>query len=164
MGKPLLNGINNPIPEEEYIPSSKRYFPLDRDPSEYKYVGKNCTRKDAREIVTGAAVYTDDYKMNGMIYGAVKKSPHPNAIIKSFNLEKAKALQGVRAVLTYEDLNAMNMNPLMGWPPHKPLLDKHVRYVGDAVALVAADTLEICNEAIELIEVEYEVLPAVYDA
>ena len=106
MGKPLLNGINNPIPDDGWEPSTKRYFPLDRDPKEYKYVGKNCVRKDAREIITGAAVYTDDYQMTGMIYGTVKKSPYPHAIIKSINCEKAKALEGVRAVLTYEDLNA----------------------------------------------------------
>ena len=69
----------------------------------------------------------------------------------------------MRAVLTYKDLNEMHMNPMMGWPPHKPLLDQHLRYVGDAVALVAADTLDIAQEACDLIEVEYEVLPAVYD-
>ena len=163
MGKPLLNGINNPIPDDGWEPSTKRYFPLDRDPKEYKYIGKNCVRKDAREIVTGAAVYTDDYQMTGMIYGTVKKSPYPHAIIKSIDCEKAKALEGVRAVLTYKDLNEMHMNPMMGWPPHKPLLDQHLRYVGDAVALVAADTLDIAQEACDLIEVEYEVLPAVYD-
>ena len=162
--KPLLDGKNNPIPDEPYTPSSERYFPLKKDPKEYKYIGKSCTRKDAREIMTGAAVYTDDYHMTGMIYGTTLKCPHPHAMIKSINVEKARKLPGVCAVLTYMDLNEMKMNPMMGWPPHKPLLDRHLRYVGDAVALVGAETLEIALEACELIDVEYEVLPAVYDA
>lgn len=163
MGKPLINGINNPIPEEKFEKTSKRYFPLAMDPKDYKVIGKNSPRKEAREIVTGKAVFTDDYVVPGMIYGKIKKSPHSHAMIKSINTEAAKALPGVRAVVTYKELNEMNMNPMLGWPPQKPLLDQHVRWIGDSVALVAADTPAIANEAVELIEVEYEVLPAVYD-
>ncbi len=163
MGQPLIDGKNNPIPEEVVEKTSKRYFPMVMDPKDYKYIGKNVPRKEAREIVTGKAVFTDDYMVPGMIYGKCKKSPYPHALIKSIRTEKAKALTGVRAVLTYEDLNEMEMNPMLGWPPQKPLMDQHLRYVGDCVALIAADTQAIANEAVELIEVEYEVLPAVYD-
>ena len=163
MGQPLINGCNNPIPEEPYEETSEVYFPLKMDPKDYKVIGKNCPRKDAKDIVTGRAIFTDDFSVIGMIYGRIKKSPYPHAIIKDIRTEKAKALPGVRAVLTYKDLNDINLNPMLGWPPQKPLLDKHVRYVGDSVALVAADTKAIANEAVELIEVDYEVLPAVYD-
>lgn len=126
----------------------------------YKYVGKNTPRKDAKDILTGKAVFLDDFSLPNMIYGKSLKSPHSHAVIKSINVEKAKALPGVRAVLTYKDVNQEWM---FGWPPQKPVLDAHLRYIGDAVALVAADTVDICNEAMDLIEVEYEVLPAVYD-
>ena len=117
MGQPLLNGKNNPIPEEPYEETSERYFPLKMDPAEYKFVGKNCTRKDAKDIVTGRAIFTDDFSVTGMIYGRIKKSPYPNAIIKEIRVDAAKALPGVRAVLTYKDLNEINLNPMLGWPP-----------------------------------------------
>lgn len=127
MGQPLIDGKNNPIPEEVVEKTSKRYFPMVMDPKDYKYIGKNVPRKEAREIVTGKAVFTDDYMVPGMIYGKCKKSPYPHALIKSIRTEKAKALTGVRAVLTYEDLNEMEMNPMLGWPPQKPLMDQHLR-------------------------------------
>jgi len=161
--KPLVDGKNNPIPDDPYVKTSRIFYPLKQDPKEYKYIGKPCKRYDSHEIVTGAAVFTDDYHMSGLVYGTVVKSPYPHAIIKSINVEKAKAYPGVLTVLTYKDLDEMKMNPTLGWPPQKKMLDKHLRYVGDAVAIVGAETIDIALAAAELVEVEYEVLPAVYD-
>lgn len=125
----------------------------------YRYVGRvNVPRKDAREIVTGKCTFLDDFSLPQLLIGRAKRSPHAHARIKSINVEKARALNGVAAVLTYKDID---QSWLMGWPPMKPILGERVLYVGDPVALVAAETREIADEAIELIEVEYEVLPAV---
>ena len=125
----------------------------------YRYVGRvNVPRKDAREIVTGKCTFLDDFTLPQMLIGRSKRSPHAHARIKSINVERAKALNGVAAVLTYKDID---QSWLMGWPPMKPILGETVLYVGDPVALVAAETREIADAAIELIDVEYEVLPAV---
>lgn len=125
----------------------------------YRYVGRvNVPRKDAREIVTGKCTFLDDFSLPQMLIGRAKRSPHAHARIKSINVEKARQLGGVAAVLTYKDID---QSWLMGWPPMKPILGERVLYVGDPVALVAAETREIADEAIELIEVEYEGLPAV---
>jgi CO/xanthine dehydrogenase Mo-binding subunit len=126
----------------------------------YKYIGKNTIRKDARDIVTGKAVFLDDFTLPDMLTGKILKSPHPHAEIININTVKAKALNGVHAVLTHKDVN---QGWKMGWPPQKPILGKKVLYVGDLVALVAAETEEIANAALDLIEVEYKLLPAVYD-
>jgi xanthine dehydrogenase molybdenum-binding subunit len=126
---------------------------------EYRYIGKETPRKDAREIVTGKAQYIDDLKLPGMLYGRVLRSPYPHANIKHINKEKAEALSGVRAVLTYQDIPDWQW----GIPKHIKVLDSKVRYVGDAVALVAADSPDIAETALDLIDVKYEPLPAVYD-
>jgi xanthine dehydrogenase molybdenum-binding subunit len=125
----------------------------------YRYIGKDTPRKDARDIVTGRAQYIDDIRLPNMLFGRVLRSPLPHANIKSIDVSKAAALPGVRAVLTYKDVP----DATWGIPNHMRLLDKKVRFVGDAVALVAADTAEIADEAVELIEVEYEPLPACYN-
>ncbi|HOO29291.1 MAG TPA: xanthine dehydrogenase family protein molybdopterin-binding subunit, partial [Lachnospiraceae bacterium] len=135
-------------------------FQTPKDPKDYKYVGKSTPRKDAVDIVTGKAVFLDDFNVADQLIGKSLKSPYSHAMIKSIHTEKAKALPGIKAVLTYEDCN---QDWKMGWPPQKPILDRHLRYIGDSVALVAGETEEICNEALDLIEVEYDVLPAVYD-
>lgn len=130
-------------------------------PENYKYVGKvNVPRKDANEIVTGKCTFLDDFTLPQMLVGRMLRSPHAHARIKTINVEKAKAVNGVAAVLTYKDVN---QNWKMGWPPTKPIMGETVMYVGDPVAMIAAETAEIANEAMELIEIEYEVLPAVID-
>jgi CO/xanthine dehydrogenase Mo-binding subunit len=128
--------------------------------SNYKYVGKNCERIDARDIVTGKAIFLDDYTVKDALFCAVLKSPVPHADITSIDTSAAKALPGVHAVLTYEDCDP---SWGMGEPPMKPILGKRVHFAGDGVAIVAADTAEIANEALELIKVEYEELEAVYN-
>lgn len=126
---------------------------------EYKHIGKATPRKDAREIVTGKAKYIDDIKLPNMLYGKVLRSPYPHAKIKNVDTSRAEGYPGVKAVLTYK--NAPEWKS--GMPSHRRILSSTVRFVGDAVALVAAETGEIAKEALELINVEYERLPAVYD-
>ena len=116
-------------------------------------------RKDAADIVTGGARFLNDIKMPGLLYGKVLRSPHPHALIKQIDKNKAANLKGVKGVLTWEDIPDWRG----GTPRSTRVLDRKVRYVGDAVALVAAETEETAKEALRLIEVEYELLPAVLD-
>jgi len=127
--------------------------------TDYRYIGKATKRIDAEAIVTGTAQYTDDLKFQNLLYGKVKRSPYAHAIIKSIDKSKAEKLPGVKAVLTWQDIPDFRG----GTPRNVRVLDKKVRFVGDAVALIAATTEEIAEEAIDLIDVEYEVLPAVFD-
>ncbi len=124
-------------------------------------VGTSVQRVDVLEKVTGAAIYTDDIQFgNGLLYARVKRSPHPHALIKTIDVSKAKALPGVKAVVTGAD-----------FPERLGLYLKdkcifaadRVRFIGEAVAAVAAVSEEIAEQALDLIEVEYEVLPAVFD-
>ncbi len=124
-------------------------------------IGENTPRIDAREKVTGAAIYADDIQFgNSLLYARIKRSPHPHALIKKINSEKALALPGVKAIVTGEDFSGY-----IGLY----LKDRHifcrdrVRYVGDPVAGVAAVSEEIAEKALDLIEVEYEVLEPVLD-
>jgi xanthine dehydrogenase molybdenum-binding subunit len=126
---------------------------------EYRYIGKVTPRKDGRDIVTGGATFLNDLKFSDLLYGRVLRSPHAHAIIKNIDKTKAEALPGVKAVLTWADVPDWKF----GNPPIFRVLSQKVRYVGDAVALVAAVTEEIAEEALRFIDVEYEVLHAVYD-
>ena len=98
-----------------------------------------------------------------MLYGATLRAEHPHARILSIDTSQAKALPGVHAVLTHADVPGRNRHGLvyLDWPV---LCDDKVRYLGDAVAIVAADTPEIAREALALIQVEYEPLPVVASA
>ena len=125
----------------------------------YRYIGKAIPRNDGAEIVTGHARFLNDIKLPDMLYGKVLRSPHPHAFIKRVNKTKAERLRGVEAVLTWEDVPDWRG----GTPRYTRVLDRKVRYVGDAVALVAAASEEIAAEALGLINVEYELLPAVFD-
>ena len=136
---------------------------LSRHAEKYRYVGHYTPRKEAREIVTGKCVFLDDYNMPEMIYGKIMTSPYAHAMIKHIDTSKAEALEGVYCVITYKNLPDWAKEWLQGAPPCKPVVDKHLRYVGDAVALVAAETEDICREAIRLIDVDYEILPFVTD-
>lgn len=127
-------------------------------PENYTYVGKNTQRKDAKDILTGKATFLDDFTLPRMLIGRALRSPIAHGKIVHINVDKAKALNGVAAVLTYKDVD---QNLKMGWPPTKPILGEEVKYVGDLVALVAAETKEIADEALALIDVEYEEWPAV---
>jgi CO/xanthine dehydrogenase Mo-binding subunit len=126
---------------------------------DYRFIGKTTPRKDAKQIVTGRTDFLGDLKMHNLLHAKVLRSPHPHAIIKKVDKSKALALPGVKAVLTYEDVPDWKG----GTPRVVRVLDRKLRFVGDAVALVAATTEQIAEDALSLIDVEYEVLPAVLD-
>ncbi|MGD9031118.1 MAG: xanthine dehydrogenase family protein molybdopterin-binding subunit [Desulfobacteraceae bacterium] len=128
-------------------------------PEQYRYIGKPTPRKDAIEIVTGRAKYIDDMQMPRMLHGKALRSPYPHANITSIDTTKAETIPGVKAVLTYKNVPDWRT----GTPRHVSVLDRRVRFVGDAVALVAAETQELAMASLDHIEVEYEQLPAVYD-
>jgi CO/xanthine dehydrogenase Mo-binding subunit len=125
-------------------------------------VGKSIVRTDALSKVTGKLAFGADYSQEGFLHGKILRSPYPHAVIKSIDIEKAKNLPGVAAVLTAEDVPGRN--GFGGIIPDQPVIcgDK-VRFVGDGVALVAAETEKIANQALELIKVEYDLLPPVFD-
>lgn len=125
-------------------------------------ISRSVPPQEVHEKVTGAAKFTDDYVFPGMLFARTLRSPHPHARILSISTEKAAALPGVQAVLTYRDVPGENLHGLVyrDWPV---LCDDVVLYVGDAVAIVAADTQELADEALKLIDVEYEPLPVVAD-
>lgn len=125
----------------------------------YRFIGKPKPRKDAADIVTGRARFIDDIKQPAMLCGKILRSPYPHANIRSIDTTKAESLPGVKALLTYKNVPDWKS----GIPPHVRVLDRKVRFVGDAVSLVAATTEEIAYAALDLIEVDYERLPAVYD-
>ncbi len=133
-----------------------------------EFVGKPEPKVDALKLVQGNPAFTDDIEMRGLLVGKLLLSPHAHAIIKRIDASRARALPGVHAVLTHEDLprvvytTAGQSHPEPG--PHDNFsLDRKVRWVGDRVAAVAAETEEIARQALDLIEVEYEVLPAILD-
>jgi putative selenate reductase molybdopterin-binding subunit len=123
---------------------------------------------DASKLVKGKPVFTDDIDMPGMLHAALLTSPYAHARIRQIDVSEARALPGVHAVLTYKDVPRVLYasggqsypNPL---PYDQVSLDSKVRFVGDRVAIVAAETPEIARQALDLIDVEYETLPAVFD-
>ncbi len=131
--------------------------------SELKYIGKETTRLLGRDIVTGKAMYTGDFRLPGMQYGKILRSPHPYARIKSIDVSEAKALPGVSAVVTWKDIGRDIFITNGFTPPrHHHLMDEYVRFIGDAVALVVAKTEDLALEAMKLIKVDYEVLKPVF--
>jgi 4-hydroxybenzoyl-CoA reductase alpha subunit len=127
-------------------------------------IGKRLPSIDAFEKVTGSAKYTSDLTFPNMLYGKILRSPHSHAEIVSIDISEAKALPGVKAVITADDTPKIKYVHLGGIYEDKlPLNDKKVRYVGDEVAAVAAVDEEIAEIALGLIRVQYNVLPAVFD-
>lgn len=128
-----------------------------------KWVGKSVKRIDGPQKVTGEQKYKTDYNYPNMVWGKVLRSAYPYAQIKAIDTEKAKAHPGVVCVLTHKDIPGFNGFGIV--TPDQPVLcEDIVRCTGDAVALVAAETLEVAEEAIALIEVDYEPLEPVTDA
>jgi CO/xanthine dehydrogenase Mo-binding subunit len=125
---------------------------------ELSYVGKKAGRPDLAEKLTGEAVFVSDMVFPGMLYAQVKKSPHARAKIKRIDTQKAAAMPGVRAILTGDELDIH----IGLYIVDKFILAKNeVRHYGEAVVAVATDTPEQANAAVEVIDVEYEVLPPV---
>ncbi|MGQ9849646.1 MAG: molybdopterin-dependent oxidoreductase [Aggregatilineaceae bacterium] len=127
-----------------------------------KAVGQPVPPQEIVDKVTGRAKFTDDYAFPGMLIGRTLRAAYPHARIRRIDTSKAKALPGVHAVLTHEDVPGQNRHGLIfaDWPV---LCDDKVRYMGDAVAIVAAEDADIAARALELIEVDYEPLPVVAD-
>ncbi len=124
-------------------------------------VGQPVAPPESVDKVTGRARFTDDYVFPGMLIGRTLRSAYPHARIRRIDTAKARALPGVRAVLTHEDVPGDNIHGLIydDWPV---LAADKVRYMGDAVAIVAADDADTAERALGLIEVDYEPLPVVY--
>ena len=140
-------------------------------------IGARIQRKEDYRFLTGAGQYTDDVTLQGQTHAVFVRSPHAHAKIRSIRKDKALKAPGVLAVFTGEDLAAAKVGGLpCGWlitdvngqpmkePPHPCLAQGKARYVGDHVAVVIAETLDGAQDAAELVEVDYEVLPAVADA
>lgn len=121
-------------------------------------VGTTVPRVGLLDKAQGKARYTADLKRPGMLYGRVLRSPYAHARIMHIDAAEAMRLPGVHAVLTYRDVPAVRLDPDL-----LPL-DDTVRFVGDEVAVVAAESEMLAEDALRLIRVEYEVLPAVFDA
>src|SRR5580765_4833578 len=130
--------------------------------SEFSVIGKSIAMVDAAGKTTGGGKYTDDFSLPGMLIGRILHSPYPHALIKRIDTSRARALEGVVAVVTGEDApNQYGILPV--GHDETALAVGRVRYVGDNVACVAAVSEEIAEQALELIDVEYEPLPAYFD-
>lgn len=134
-----------------------------------KAIGKSVQRVDARDKVTGEALYSGDLNRPDQLYMKFRFSDRPHAIVKSVNTAPAEDLQGVVAVLTARDvpvneygLQVFDQPVLCGPGSDKPYADR-VRFIGDQIAAVVAESEKIAARAVELIEVEYEDLPLLYD-
>ncbi len=148
--------------------TSTRQPPLTVAVAEPKHVGVAEPKVDAVKLAQGKPAFTADVEMRDMLVGKILRSPIAHGYIKRIDVSKARALPGVHAVLTYQDIprvvysTAGQSDPIPG-PLDFVSLDRKVRFVGDRVAAVAAETEEIACRALELIEVEYEELPAILD-
>ena len=137
----------------------------------YKVIGTRPVRPDGADKVTGRAIYGADMRLTGMLHGKMLRSPHAHARIKSVDTSKAKALPGVRAVVTAHDMpkaedrmaNLGEMSVNVKHLSNNALAYDKVLYRGHAVAAVAATNVHVAEEALKLIEVDYEVLPAALD-
>lgn len=127
----------------------------------FSVIGKPVPRVEGRDKVSGAATYATDVILPGMLWGRNVRSPHPHARIVSIDTSRARALPGVRAVITAADLPRKRVGRFIA--DYEVLASEVVRFVGEPVAAIAADTPEIADEAADLVRVTYEELPAVYD-
>ncbi|MFQ5817211.1 MAG: molybdopterin cofactor-binding domain-containing protein [Terriglobia bacterium] len=130
--------------------------------ADFAIVGKRLPMRDGPEKVTGRGLYTDDLVLPRMLVGKIHHSPHAHARIRRIDTAKAEALPGVVAVVTGQEFpNQYGILPI-GHDETAFALDK-VRYIGDSIAGVAAESEEIAEQALELIAVDYELLPAYFD-
>ena len=127
----------------------------------FSVAGKKAPRIDGIAKVTGKAEYCVDLVLPNMMYGKILRSPYPHAKIVGIDVERAENLKGVKAVITAKDVPDTRYG--LGLNDEPIIARDRVRYIGEPVAAVAAETLAIAEEALELIEVKYEKLPAVFD-
>ena len=131
-------------------------------------IGRSERRVDAVKLATGRGAFVDDLALPGMLHARILHSPHAHARIRKIDASHARAMPGVACVLTHEDVPRVPYTTAgQGWPEPSPydavMLDRKVRFVGDRVAVVAAEDPELAQRACEAIRVEYDVLPAVLD-
>ena len=138
------------------------------------FIGKSVERKEDLRFLSGSGQFTDDITLPRQSYGAFVRSPHAHARIRAIDAAAAKAASGVLGIFTGKDMAAVGGLPC-GWlinnidgtpmkePKHPVLAEDKVRYVGDQVALVVAETLAEARAAAGMVDVDYEVLPAVVD-
>lgn len=133
-----------------------------------RYVGQPIVKKDAKALLSGKPVYTDDLASEDALTVKLKRSPHAFARIKHIDISKAQQVPGIEIILTYQDVPKTRFT-LAGqtFPEPSPydrlILDEYVRFVGDPVAIVAGESEACCLKAIKLIKVEYEVLEPILD-
>lgn len=133
-----------------------------------KYVNKPVPKTDAMSLVTGKPVYTDDLAPSDCLIVKILRSPHANAWVEEIKTDAAKKIEGIACVLTYEDVSHKRFT-LAGQtapeisPWDRYIIDKHVRFVGDPVAIVAGETEEAVDKAMKRIKVKYRVEEAVLD-
>ena len=123
---------------------------------QFHVIHESKPRIDGVEKVTGKARYAADLYLDGMLYAGVLRSPYTSAKVTKIDTSKAKAIEGVEAVVTFQDLRKTK-----SWAGYM-YLTGHIRYAGDCVAMVAAQSKSLVEDALEAIEVEYEELPGVY--
>ena len=142
-----------PVQKPAHIPDSVH---------EHKTVGHRHLRPEAVEKVIGTAMYTDDLVFDGMLYAKARRAMIPHGFLTKLDIAKAKALPGVVAVLTADDIPAERTHGLVifDWPVLVGIGER-VRYVGDALAIVAAETQEIAEQAAALIEAEFDIQPVI---
>lgn len=146
---------NRPVEPPPVAPSSRPQ----------KVVGTLKIRPDAVEKVTGKAKFTDDLQFDGMLHARAKRAGTPHAIVRRLDVSKARALDGVVCVLTAADIPGEKNHGLViyDWPVMVGVGER-VRYVGDSVAIVAAESREIASQALDLIDVEYDLQPVISSA
>ncbi len=130
--------------------------------SAWRIAGKGIPVKDAREKVTGALKYAVDLEVQGMVHGKILRSPHAHARIVSIDTTRAEALPGVLGVVTHHD-TPQNVWENAWFNYRGKILDGIARFHGDDMAAVAAVSEDVAEAALELIDVEYEILDAVFD-
>ena len=135
-----------------------------------KIVGKPVPKKDAMQLVTGKPLFTQDLAPKDCLVVRLKRSPHANAMIRSIDKTAAMKVPGVEAIFTYEDVDQNGRRYTQAgqtWPEPSPydrlVLDRHVRFAGDVAAIVAACDEKSAEKAVDLLKIDYEVLPAVLD-
>ena len=137
------------------------------DRPEYRSVGKSVRKKDSMQLLLGKPVYTEDIAPDALVVKLLR-SPHANAMVKTIDTSKAKKVPGVVDVYTWEDVPDQRFsNAGQTYPETSPydrlIIDRHVRFVGDVVAIVAAENEKVAQTALSRIKVEYDVLEPVLD-
>jgi len=129
-----------------------------------KYVGKDILKVDAREKVTGKAIYPDDIYFDDMLYLKIKRATHPHAYLRRLDVEKARKLPGVVKIITAADIpQVKNFGLIIKDQPVLIGIGQKMRYMGDALAIVIAESKEIASKAVKLIEVGIEKLEVISD-